>query len=199
MLHVHAHATGIDWSPTMFHPGHAHLLSVPALSGFCRSFAMPTTKPCRQRVQLLKAGSEMVWTIFDKTSLSWQEFYSDYLHEFKRERFLSLAKEAKVSVHKVEKALSHCKVLPAQCVPSLLCPKLFFCSQAPPLEFHFLDVHEKKGLCEEMVFLAFCNISSCLRVNPQTSTLPDGDNQQLCFCRRVPVELCSGSSYSSGD
>ena len=119
---------------------------------------MPTVKPDQNRINLLKAGLlKRSPKSKNPLPLRLQDFYAEYLKgdpksevDYRTQRF---------NEKKTKRALSSGKVFPTGFIFVVL-PQYTNFSQCNfhrqiPVEFTFLDVHERKGLNEDMASPAF--------------------------------------------
>ena len=85
--------------------------------------------------------------VHDSSPYCRQEFYKELLtDEYRKNRFFELGKREGMSEYKIKRCL-HDGQVP-------LWIKTHCLGDQVPLSFAFLDVHPKKGLNEDMVFLA---------------------------------------------
>ena len=88
-----------------------------------------------------------------------QAFYKDLLtEEYRKNRFFDLGKKEGMSENKIKRSLSDGQVPLFSPIWFLFCHRVWIkphrLDDQVPLPFAFVDVHFKKGLNEDMVFLA---------------------------------------------
>ena len=128
---------------------------------------MPTVKPDQNRINLLKAGLlKRSPKSKNPLPLRLQDFYAEYLKgdpksevDYRTQRFVELALKEGINEKKTKRDLSSGKVFPTGFIFVVL-PQYTNFSQCNfhrqiPVEFTFLDVHERKGLNEDMASPAF--------------------------------------------
>lgn len=143
---------------------------------FCLPDSFPTTQPC-QKWSLTKTASifwrQGCWKDRQASPrsrnplhLRLQDFYAEYLKgdpksegDYRTQRFVELALKDGICEKKAKRALNSGKVFPT----SFIFVQLAQCSifsqcnfhRQIPVEFTFLDIHEHKGLNEDMASPAF--------------------------------------------
>jgi len=189
---------------------------------FCLPDSFPTTQPC-QKWSLTKTASifwrQGCWKDRQTSPrsrnplpLRLQDFYAEYLKgdpksegDYRTQRFVELALKDGICEKKAKRALNSGKVFPTSFIFVQLaqCSNFSQCNshRQIPVEFTFLDIHERKGLNEDMASPAFLFwwCMCCFLLTPANSNVrPDSVWCQHAVRFGMVAFVCTRPTNSTG-